>query len=54
MIGDGGTINFSGKCHNINVAMGGYILNSLIISIPMGGSYVIWASNVYNHWEQWL
>ena len=37
MIADGGTINCSGKCHNINLDMGGYVLNSPMISIPMGG-----------------
>ena len=28
MIADGGTINCSGKCHNINLTMGEYVLNS--------------------------
>ena len=36
MISDGGTINCSGKCHNINLAMGEYVLNIPMISIPMG------------------
>lgn len=31
-----GTINFSGKCHNIKLIMGEYVLN-----IPMGGVYVV-------------
>ena len=37
IIADGGTRNFSGKCHNINLAMGEYVLNSPMITIPMGG-----------------
>ena len=41
MIVDGGTINCSGKCHNINLAMGEYVLNSPMISIPMGGVDVV-------------
>ena len=41
MIADGGTINCSGKCHNINLSMGEYLLNSPIISIPMGGVDVV-------------
>ena len=41
MIAEGGTINCSGKCHNINLAMGEYVLNSPMISIPMGGVDVV-------------
>ena len=41
MIVNGGTINCSGKCHNINLAMGEYVLNSPMISIPMGGADVV-------------
>ena len=41
MIIYGGTINCSGKCHNINLAMGGYVLNSLMIAIPMDGADVV-------------
>jgi hypothetical protein len=41
MIADGGTINFSGKCNNINITMGEYVMNSPMISIPMGGVDVI-------------
>ena len=41
MIANGGTINCSGKFHNINVTMGGYVLNSPMISIPMGGDDVV-------------
>ena len=33
----GGTINCSGKCHNIKLSMGEYVLNWPIISILMGG-----------------
>ena len=36
MIADGGTINCSGKCHNINIVMGECVLNSPMISIPIG------------------
>ena len=32
---DGGTINCSEKCHNINLTMAEYVLNSTMISIPM-------------------
>ena len=41
MIEDGGTINCSGKCHKITLTMGEYVLNSLVISITMGGVDVI-------------
>ena len=41
MIANGGTINWSGKCHNINLAMGEYVLNSPMIAIPMGGANVV-------------
>ena len=41
MIANGGTINCSGKFHNINVTMGGYVLNSPMISIPMGGADIV-------------
>jgi hypothetical protein len=37
MIENGGTINCPGKCHNINLTMGEYVMNSPMISIPMGG-----------------
>jgi len=37
----GRTINFSGKCHNINLSMEEYVLNSPMISIPMGGTNVV-------------
>ena len=36
MIADGGTINCSGKCHNINLTMEEYVLNSPMSSILMG------------------
>ena len=35
MVANGGTINFSRKCHNIKLTMGEYVLNSSILSIPM-------------------
>ena len=41
MIVDGGTINCSGKCHNINLTMGEYVLNSPMMAIPMGGVDVV-------------
>ena len=41
MIADEGTINCSGKCHNLNLAMGEYVLNSPMISIPMGDVDVV-------------
>ena len=41
MIAYGGPINYSGKSHNINLTMGGYILKIPMISIPMGGVYVV-------------
>ena len=41
MIADGGTINCSGKCNNINMDMGEYVLNIPMISIPMGGDNVV-------------
>ena len=40
-IADGGTINWLGKCHNINLYMGEYVLCSPIIVIPMGGVDVV-------------
>ena len=41
MIAEGGTINCSGKCHNMNIVMGEYVLNSPMISISMGGADVV-------------
>jgi hypothetical protein len=41
MIADGGTINFSGKFNKINLTMGEYVMNSPMISIPMGGTDVV-------------
>ena len=41
MIVDGEPINHLGKFHNINFTMGEYVLNSSMISIPMGGANVI-------------
>ena len=41
MISFEGTVNFSGKCDKINLTMGEYVMNSPMISIPMGGVDVI-------------
>jgi hypothetical protein len=41
MIADGGTINCLGKCNKINLTMGEYVMNSPMISIPMGGADVV-------------
>jgi hypothetical protein len=41
MIVDGGTINCSRKCNKINLTMGGYVMNSPMIAIPMGGADVV-------------
>ena len=38
MVASGGTINCSGKCHNIKLSMGQYVLNSSMLSFPMGGA----------------
>jgi len=41
MVENGGTINFSGKFHIIKLSIGKYVLNSPMISIPMGGVDVV-------------
>eukprot|EP00253_Pinus_taeda_P002660 PITA_02660 len=41
MIANGGTINCSGKCHNIKLSMGEYVLTSPMLSIPMGGVDIV-------------
>eukprot|EP00253_Pinus_taeda_P003917 PITA_03917 len=41
MVANGGTINFSRKCHNIKLSMGEYVLTSPMLSIPMGGVDVV-------------
>jgi hypothetical protein len=41
MIADGGTINYSEKCHSIKINMGEYFLDSPMISIQMGGADVV-------------
>ena len=41
MVANGGTINFSRKCHNIKLTMGEYVLNIPMLSIPMGGVDVV-------------
>ena len=50
MVANGGTINCSRKCHNINLSMGEYVLNSPMLSIPMGGADVVLEYNGYNLW----
>ena len=41
MVADGGATNCLGKCHNINPTIGEYVLNILMISIPMGFADVV-------------
>ena len=41
MVENGGTINCFGKCHNIKLTMGEYVLNNPMLSIPMGGANVV-------------
>jgi hypothetical protein len=41
MVANGKTINCTGKCHNISISMGEYVLKSTMISIPMGGVDVV-------------
>ena len=41
MAANGGTINCSGKCHNIKLTIGECVLNIPMLSIPMGGVDVI-------------
>ena len=41
MVAIGGTINCSGKCHNIKISMGEYVLNNPMLSIRMGGANVV-------------
>ena len=41
MIANGGTINCSGKFHNVKLSMGEYVLSSPMLSIPMGGVDVV-------------
>jgi len=41
MVANGGTINCSGKCHNIKLTMGEYVLNSPMLSIPICGADVV-------------
>jgi len=41
MVANGGTINCSGKCHNIKLSIGEYVLNSPMLFIPMGGEDVV-------------
>ena len=41
MVANGGTTNCCGECHNIMLTMGEYVLNNLMLSIPMGGVNVV-------------
>ena len=41
MVANGGTINFCRKLYNIKLTMGEYVLNSPMLSIPMGGADVV-------------
>ena len=41
MIAHGGTIKYLWKFHNINLTMREYVLNRLLIYIPMGGVDVV-------------
>ena len=41
ILANGGTINSSEKCHNIKLTMGEYVLNSPMLSIPIGGVDVV-------------
>ena len=41
MVENRGTINFYGKFHNIKLTMGEYVLNSPMLSSPMGGADVV-------------
>ena len=41
MVANGGTINCSGKCHNIRLTMAESVLNSPVLSIPIGGVDVV-------------
>eukprot|EP00253_Pinus_taeda_P032507 PITA_32507 len=41
MVANGGTINCYEKCHNIKLSMRKYVLNSPMLSIPMGGADVV-------------
>ena len=41
MVVDAKSINCVGKCHNINLSMGEYVLKIPMIAIPMGGVDVV-------------
>jgi hypothetical protein len=41
IIANGRNLNCSGKCNKINLTMGKYVMNSPMISIPMGGVDVV-------------
>ncbi|WP_407044320.1 retropepsin-like aspartic protease, partial [Enterococcus faecium] len=50
MVVDGGTKNFSRKCHNINLTIGEFVLNIPMLVILMGGFDVV----LRVHWLQSL
>jgi len=50
MVANERTIKFSGKCHNINLTIGEYVLNIPMLSIPMSGVDVV----VGLQWLQYL
>ena len=41
MVASGGTINYFGKCHNIKLSMGEYVLNTPMLSILICGDVVV-------------
>lgn len=41
MVANGGTTKILGRCHNINLTIGEYVLNSPMLSIPMGGDVFV-------------
>jgi len=41
MVANGGTINFSRTFHSIKLSMVEYVLNSEMLSIPIGGPVVV-------------
>ena len=50
MVANGGNINCSRKCHNIKLTMGEYVLNSPMLSIPLGVLMLYYEYNGYNLW----
>ena len=52
MVANGGTINFSRKCHNIKLTMGENVLNSRCFSFQWVVLMLYYESNGYNLWGQ--